>query len=232
MARIKKRSSGPLNLPERLDRTPRSRTISRMPVPRLLIDCPLHADPFKQFHEWFGKAQRLSPNTANVIALATANRRGIPSVRYVLFKGIISGGFSFFTHYASRKARELTENPNAAIAFYWHRMQKQVRVEGKIIKLSSAESKRYFQTRPREKQIGAWASPQSDVIPSRDDLEARIRQMEDRFEGRDVPLPPYWGGYALIPQSIEFWLGHHFRWHDRFVYSRRKNSWSITRLAP
>ena len=199
---------------------------------RPTTDCPLHHDPFQQFERWFARAQKISPATADVMALTTASRRGLPSVRYVLFKGILAGGFSFFTHYDSRKAREIGENPNGALAFYWQALEKQVRVEGKIIKLSPAESKRYFRSRPREKQIGAWASPQSQPIASRAELEALIQQMEKRFAGRDVPLPPYWGGYTLIPKTIEFWLGHHFRWHDRFLYSRRKTAWTITRLAP
>jgi len=199
---------------------------------RPTTDCPLHDDPFEQFGRWFARAQKASPRTADVMALATATRNGVPSVRYVLFKGILGGGFSFFTNYASRKSREMTENPIAALAFYWNRLEKQVRVEGKIVKLSPAESKRYFRTRPREKQIGAWASPQSEIIASRAELEARIVEMEKKFAGREVPLPPYWGGYTLIPQTIEFWIGHHLRWHDRFVYSRQKNGWSITRLAP
>jgi len=198
----------------------------------LTIDCPLHRDPLQQFKRWFAKAQKVSPATADVMALATATRRGLTSVRYVLFKGILGGGFSFFTHYDSRKAREIAENPNGALGFYWQPMEKQVRVEGKIVKLSAGESKKYFRSRPREKQIGAWASPQSQPIASRADLEKLIREMEKRFAGRDVPLPPYWGGYTLIPGTIEFWIGHHFRWHDRFVYSRRKSGWTITRLAP
>ena len=196
------------------------------------IDCPLDLDPFKQFERWFAKALESSPATADVVALATATQSGLPSVRYVLFKGILRNGFSFFTHYHSRKAREIAENPMGALAFYWHRLQKQVRVEGKIVKLSPLESKRYFRTRPREKQLGAWASPQSEPVASRAELEEKIAKVEERFKGREVPLPPHWGGYTLIPQSIEFWLGHRFRWHDRFLYSRRKNSWKITRLAP
>ena len=213
-----------------MDMTLTSRRISNVAEP--LVDCPLCADPFEQFEQWFARAQEIAPTTADVMALATATRRGMPSVRYVLFKGIQRGGFSFFTHYDSRKARDIATNPVGALAFYWHRMQKQVRVEGKIVKLSAVESKRYFRQRPREKQIGAWASPQSEPIPSRMDLERRIRQMEERFDGREVPLPPYWGGYALIPESIEFWLGHHFRWHDRFLYTRSKTRWKIIRLAP
>ena len=167
------------------------------------------------------------------MALATASRRGLPSVRYVLFKGILAGGFSFFTHYDSRKAREIAENPNGALGFYWQRLEKQVRVEGKMIKLSAAESKRYFRSRPREKQIGAWASPQSQPIASRAELEKLIRQMEDKFAGRDVPLPPYWGGYIFSPTRVEFWQGRPNRLHDRFRYTKSLDaSWLIERLSP
>jgi pyridoxamine 5'-phosphate oxidase len=195
------------------------------------MDCELDPDPFKQFNSWFKTASAGSA-TADVMALATATRKGIPSVRYVLFKGILRGGFSFFTHYASRKAREIAENPAAAVVFYWHRLQKQVRVEGKIVKLGSRESQEYFCSRPREKQIGAWASPQSQPLADRRELEEQIRQIEANFKGKKIPCPPFWGGYTLVPNSIEFWMGRKFRWHDRFVYRRKKHSWAITRLAP
>ena len=194
-------------------------------------DCELDRDPFKQFNSWFASASTGSA-TADVMALATATRKGIPSVRYVLFKGIRKGGFSFYTHYASRKAGEIAENPVAAAVFYWHRLQKQLRVEGKIVKLGPQDSQEYFCTRPREKQIGAWASPQSQPLADRRELEGIIRQIETKFKGKKIPCPPFWGGYTLVPDSFEFWMGKEFRWHDRFLYRRRKNSWVITRLAP
>ncbi len=161
-----------------------------------------------------------------------ATAEGAPSVRMVLLKGVSPSGFEFFTNYASRKARELDANPRAALCFFWPALGLQVRVEGDVARLTSAESASYFATRPRESQIGAWASKQSQPLASGDELEARFRETESRFAGGTIPLPPFWGGYRLSPRRIEVWKGRDFRLHERTLYTREGASWTIERLYP
>ena len=192
----------------------------------------LEADPIQQFQKWLQQAvgaQLLEP-TAMTLATADQNRR--PSARIVLLKGLDERGFIFFTNYESRKGRELAENPNASLVFYWAELERQVRASGTASRISRGESEKYFKSRPRGHQLGAWVSTQSDVISRRAVLEERLKQLGAKYPG-DVPLPPYWGGYVLSPVEIEFWQGRPNRLHDRFRYTRQPdNTWLIERLAP
>ncbi|HEX2432318.1 MAG TPA: pyridoxamine 5'-phosphate oxidase, partial [Gaiellaceae bacterium] len=179
----------------------------------------LDPDPLRQFEHWYEEAGRVVefPET---VALATATEDGSPSVRMVLAKGFDERGFKFHTGHGSRKARELAATCRGALLFYWHPLGRQVRVEGPVERVSDDESEEYFRTRPRGGQIAAWASAQSEVIGSREELEARVAELEREFEGRDVPLPPHWGGYRLQPEVWEFWQHRESRLHDRFRYER------------
>lgn len=191
------------------------------------VDDPL--DLFRRWHEDAAASGLLLPEA---VALATASGEGAPSVRMVLLKGVDERGFRFFTNHESRKARELDENPRAAMCFYWSVLERQVRVDGRVTRVSREESEAYFRTRPRGSRIGAWASEQSRPIESRDALESREREAEERFRDTDVPLPPFWGGYVLDPAGIEFWQGRANRLHDRLLYVREGKGWSVTRLQP
>jgi pyridoxamine 5'-phosphate oxidase len=166
------------------------------------------------------------------MALATATRNGRPSVRVVLNRGISAGGFVFYTNYKSRKAADLSGNPRAAIVFHWPKLERQLRVEGRVRKLTRIESDRYFQTRPRESRLSAWASPQSATIPARSFLEEEFARAEARFGSGRVPCPPYWGGFRIVAECIEFWQGQPHRLHDRLLYRRKGNTWTVVRLAP
>ena len=192
----------------------------------------LNPDPIAQFSKWLQQAidaQLLEPTA---MTLATAGKAGRPSARIVLLKGVDERGLIFYTNYESRKGRELAENSNAALAFYWPELERQVRANGTVSKLSRDESDKYFQSRPRGHQLGAWVSTQSDVIANRGVLEERLEQFEKRYPDT-VPLPPFWGGYILSPTEIEFWQGRPNRLHDRFRYSRQRDDrWLIERLAP
>lgn len=169
----------------------------------------------------------------NAMTLATADRQGRPSARVVLLKGLDARGFVFFTNYDSRKGRELEENPEAALVFYWPEQERQVCVAGRVTKVPVHESEAYFRTRPRGSQIAAWASDQSTAVKDRVELEQKWRQFEERFPGDGVPCPPHWGGYVLEPARMEFWQGRPNRLHDRFRYTRQPdNGWSIERLSP
>ena len=189
-------------------------------------------DPLALFGRWFEDARRSGLFLPESMILATASADGTPSVRTMLLKGFDERGFRFFTNYESRKGRELAENDSAAVVVLWGVLQRQVRVAGRVERLSPAESRDYFATRPRGSQLGAWASNQSSVIPDRASLDASFRQHEERFRGSDVPLPPYWGGYRLVPNSIEFWQGRANRLHDRLLFRREAEGWSVSRLAP
>jgi pyridoxamine 5'-phosphate oxidase len=192
----------------------------------------LDPDPLRQFRRWYEEAGRVVefPET---VALATATEDGRPSVRMVLAKGFDERGFKFHTGHGSRKARELLATGRGALLFYWHPLGRQVRIEGPVERVSDEESEEYFRTRPRGGQIAAWASAQSEVIGSRDELEGRVAELEREYEGRDVPLPPHWGGYRLEPEVWEFWQHRESRLHDRFRYERRAGrEWTITRLSP
>lgn len=187
----------------------------------------LDPDPLRQFERWHAEA-----GGGDAVALATATADGAPSLRMVLLKGADEGGFVFHSSYEGRKARELAENPRAALLFYWHEPGRQVRVEGVVERVDQADSEAYFRTRPRGGQLAAWASTQSEPIGSREELEARFREVEAEYEGREVPLPPHWGGFRLVPDSYEFWEHRDNRMHDRFRYRRNAGGWVIERLSP
>jgi pyridoxamine 5'-phosphate oxidase len=190
-------------------------------------------NPIQQFERWFDEAQAAGVPEANAMTLATAGASGVPSARVVLLKGFGARGFSFFTNYDSRKGRELAANPRAALCFYWQPLERQVRIEGTVEKTSREESEGYFRTRPLEAQIGAWVSRQSEVIASREELERRQAEVAARFAGGPVPLPDFWGGYRVVPETVEFWQGRPGRLHDRLRYERSPaRGWVIRRLSP
>ena len=194
----------------------------------------LLADPVEQFRAWFAGAQEAGTNVPETMVLATASAEGAPSARAVLLKGVDERGFVFFTSYESRKAGELAENPRAALVFLWSPTGRQVRVEGDVARLPTAESEAYFRTRPFGSRVGAAASPQSAVVPGRETFEARVAELEAEYAGREdeLPLPSTWGGFRLAPVSIEFWQHRENRLHDRFRYRRANGGWTIERLAP
>jgi len=190
-------------------------------------------DPMAQFGHWFDEAIDSKVLEPNAFSLATANLEGRPSARTVLLKGFDHKGFVFFTNYESRKGNELDVNPQAAMLFTWLDLQRQIRIEGSIEKISMEESLDYFQSRPIESQIGAWASPQSRPITSREVLEKNQVAIKEKYRGVEkLPLPPFWGGYRLVPLWFEFWQGRESRLHDRVVYSPKEGGWEIGRLAP
>jgi pyridoxamine 5'-phosphate oxidase len=198
---------------------------------------PLHRgqldrDPFLQFERWFADAEEAKVELAEGVVLATATSGGRPSIRTVLMKGFDERGFVFFTNYRSRKGRELEENRAAALLFWWKELARQVRIEGTVTPTSNEESDAYFETRPRGSQLGAWASEQSETIPSRAGLEKSMESVAARFGNGPIPRPPHWGGYRLQPLEFEFWQGQPDRLHDRFVYVRDGATWRIARLAP
>ncbi len=191
----------------------------------------MNANPIARFLALFEKAKAVEPHDATAMALATADARGRPSVRVVLLKGADARGFLFFTNRESKKGRELAENPFAALVAHWPASRQQVRVEGRVEPTSDAESDAYFQSRPRESQLGAWASRQSEPLASREELEARVRELAARYP-EAVPRPPHWGGYRLVPDRIELWFDGAARLHDRFSYERAGDGWTMTRLNP
>jgi pyridoxamine 5'-phosphate oxidase len=198
-----------------------------------LLESDVDADPFRQFRAWLEVALTGGLAEPNAMILATVAADGQPSARTVLLRGFDDAGFVFYTNYDSRKSCELAGNPRAALVFFWPELQRQVRVEGTVERVTPEESDRYFQTRPRDSQLGAWASPQSTVIPSRATLEELFREADQRFEGRDVPRPPNWGGYRVRPAVLEFWQGRPGRLHDRLCYRRLPSGgWKIERLSP
>jgi pyridoxamine 5'-phosphate oxidase len=190
-------------------------------------------DPIAQFQRWFADAVADGLPLPEAMSLSTITAEGKPTARMVLLKKVDAQGFVFFTNYNSAKARELAANPNASLVFFWPQLERQVRVEGVVSKTSAAESREYFASRPRGSQIGAWASPQSEVIPGREVLEQRRAELEDVYRDREIPWPEHWGGYCLKPERIEFWKGRRDRLHDRILYVRQPDeSWTIQRLAP
>ena len=189
-------------------------------------------DPIKQFQLWLNDAIAAKLPLPEAMTLATARSDGQPSARMVLLKQVDHDGFVFFTNYRSAKAEQLDANPYAALVFYWVQLDRQVRVEGRVTKTSAEESREYFRTRPRESQIGAWASSQSEAIGSRDVLEQRAHELEARYADREIDCPDHWGGYRLKPERIEFWKSRVGRLHDRILYQREGGGWNITRLAP
>lgn len=189
-------------------------------------------DPIKQFQLWFNDAFAAGLPMPEAMTLATATPAGKPFARMVLLKQVDDDGFVFFTNYRSAKAEQLDANPYAALVFYWAKLDRQVRVEGSVVRTSAQESCDYFKTRPRESQIGAWASAQSEAIDSRDVLEQRAHELEALYLDREIDCPEFWGGYRLKPERIEFWKSRVGRLHDRILYERDATGWSITRLAP
>jgi pyridoxamine 5'-phosphate oxidase len=189
-------------------------------------------DPIKQFQVWFNDAVAAKLPLPEAMTLATATPDGKPSARMVLLKQVDHDGFVFFTNYHSAKAEQLDANPYAALVFYWSQLDRQVRVEGSVVRTSAQESQEYFRTRPRESQIGAWASAQSQAISSRAALEQRAQELEAMYSDREVDCPDYWGGYRLKPERIEFWKSRIGHLHDRILYQRDAAGWTITRLAP
>jgi pyridoxamine 5'-phosphate oxidase len=193
------------------------------------------ADPLELFAEWFAVAGQMGVHEPNAMTLATATKEGIPSARIVLLKGIEQGGFVFYTNYESRKGRELQENPHAALLFFWGQAERQIRIEGLVEKVAPQITQRYFESRPRQSRLGAWASAQSSVIENRQSLQDAYAALEQQYAGQDqsIPVPPFWGGYCLKPQKIEFWQGRSSRLHDRILYTLQADeSWSIQRLSP
>ena len=189
-------------------------------------------DPFRQFGRWFDEAVAVRVPEPNAMTLATVDPAGRPSARIVLLKAVDGRGFTFYTNYQSRKARELPAGSRAALLFFWPELERQVRVEGAIEKVDDATADAYWASRPRLSRVGAWASPQSEPLRNRAALEARFAEAEARFPGDSVPRPPHWGGYRLVPDAFEYWQGRASRLHDRLIFQRENASWRIGRLAP
>lgn len=198
-----------------------------------LSETSVRPDPVDQFGIWFQQALASDLLDPNAMSLATVAEDGTPSVRVVLLKGFDRNGFRFYTNYQSKKGRELSANPKAALCFYWARLARQVRINGVVEKMDREESKRYFQQRPRLSQLGAWASRQSSKIDSRDELVGRFKEIEAKFRNSEqIPIPEFWGGYILKPDAIEFWQGRPRRLHDRLLYKKTSAGWEVSRLSP
>jgi pyridoxamine 5'-phosphate oxidase len=198
-----------------------------------LNELEIERDPIKQFQLWFDDAIAAKLPMPDAMSLATVTPDGRPTARMVLLKQVDAEGFVFFTNYNSNKAKQLEINPYAALVFYWPHLERQVRVEGKVSKTPAEESSTYFKTRPRESQIGAWASPQSEVISAREVLEQRAHELAELYCDREIDCPAHWGGFRLVPDRIEFWKGRVGRLHDRILYELQPDeTWTIKRLAP
>jgi pyridoxamine 5'-phosphate oxidase len=199
-----------------------------------LLEKDLAKDPFRQFEKWFQEAEAAKLLEPNAMTLATIGAEGRPSARTVLLKGLDGRGFVFYTNYESRKGRELAHNPRASLVFPWLALERQVLVEGKVGKVTREESEAYFHSRPRASQLSAWVSQQSGIITGRAVLEESMKALETKYAGKDIPLPPHWGGYRIVPETVEFWQGRRSRLHDRLRYRREADSgaWTIERLAP
>ena len=192
----------------------------------------VQSDPLKQFEQWLNEAVESNVNEPTAMTLATSTFEGKTSARVVLLKGVSPEGFSFFTNYDSKKGKQILQNPYGALVFFWPELERQVRIEGKVAKLTDKQSDEYFKTRPEGSKIGAWASPQSQVIPNRKYLENLKSDFHEEFSKRTIKRPPNWGGYVLAPTCIEFWQGRADRLHDRIQYTLTNGVWTIERLAP
>jgi pyridoxamine 5'-phosphate oxidase len=192
----------------------------------------LDADPVAQFATWFTQATELGLHEPNAMILATTDASGMPYQRTVLLKSFDQTGFVFFSNYESRKARQMVKNPHVSLLFPWITLERQVCIQGVVEKISAADSLKYFLSRPRESQLGAWVSNQSEVIPSREFLLGRLAEIEEKFSQGEIPLPPFWGGYRVKPQRLEFWQGGPARLHDRFLYHQENGGWQMDRLSP
>ena len=197
-----------------------------------LSESDVAGDPFTQFSAWWDEAVAGEIEEVNAMTLATADKTGKPSARIVLLKGMNAEGFEFFTNYESHKAKEMAINEQVALVFFWKELERQVRIEGRVSKTTAAVSDEYFLTRSVESRIGAWSSPQSDIIASRDVLVENVSAIQEKFQDKEVTRPPFWGGYLVSPTMIEFWQGRASRLHDRIAYFREDNKWKIKRLAP
>jgi pyridoxamine 5'-phosphate oxidase len=195
-------------------------------------EADMDPDPVVQFRAWFENVIEADLHEPNAMILATATRDGRPSARTVLLKGYDERGFVFYTNYEGRKASDLEANPACALLFYWGELERQVRIEGRAVRLSGEESDAYFASRPRGSRLGAWASEQSQPVEDRSILEERVKALEAEYEGREIPRPPFWGGYRVEPDTIEFWQGRENRLHDRLVYGRIGGGWKMQRLQP
>jgi pyridoxamine 5'-phosphate oxidase len=192
----------------------------------------LPSDPVVLFRRWYEDAERASIQLPTAMALATAGTDGRPSIRHVLLRGIADRGFVFYTNHGSRKGTELAENPRAAFSIYWRELDRQISVTGDVSHVSEEESDAYFATRPREARLGAWSSRQSAELASREELMERFADFDAEYPGDEVPRPPFWGGYLIDPITVEFWRGRPHRLHDRFLYQRGGDGWTIRRLSP
>lgn len=198
-----------------------------------LNETDVHQNPHTQFDRWFKEAIKSEIPEVNAMTLATASKLGRPSARTVLLKNYDDRGFVFFTNYDSAKGNDLQENPQAALLFFWEPLERQVRIVGRVEKISAAESWEYFRSRPVDSQLGAWASQQSAIVSTRDALEFAFKKMVDQFKNKQIPLPPNWGGYRIIPEEFEFWQGRASRLHDRISYTKlTDDAWKISRLSP
>lgn len=207
--------------------------MSQAPDDKPLLESDLDADPIVQVERWVGEAKRAGVLEPTAMTLATVDADGRPQARTVLMRGIDERGFRFYTNYGSRKARALDSNPNAALVLLWKELGRQIKIEGRVERISTEESAAYFATRPRGHRIAAWASKQSEPVASRSEMEAAFRAAEERFEGvEEVPLPDHWGGFLLRPEIVEVWNGRSNRMHDRFRYTRDGDGWTCARIWP
>ncbi|MBV6625029.1 MAG: pyridoxamine 5'-phosphate oxidase [Rivularia sp. (in: Bacteria)] len=198
-----------------------------------LSETEVNSNPFIQFKEWFDRAVSADILEPNAMTVSTTTPEGKPSARMVLLKDFDERGFVFYTNYNSQKAQELAENPQAVLVFWWAELQRQVRISGRVEKVSETESDKYFYSRPLKSRLGAWVSNQSEVIKSREVLEKQLEELQQKYQDREVPRPPHWGGIRVIPTEIEFWQGRSSRLHDRLVYRRNYDgAWKIERLSP
>ncbi len=214
------------NLPEYINKL--RHDFAKMSLDESMVD----PDPLKQFDKWFHDAVSGKVDEPNAMVLSTVNSENRPSSRVLLMRNYDAQGFGFYTNYKSRKAQEIANYPNASLLFFWPQLERQIRIEGMLEKQLAEESDTYFNSRPRESQLGAWTSPQSEIIADRKFLEEELAEITKKFEGKEVPRPEWWGGFVLVPDRMEFWQGRPGRLHDRICYVKENNGWKIVRLAP